>query len=120
MHTVWFQAEDPLNTLPRALDVVRRMGFELCGLHVEDAVSRHGEAVSGAALTFRVGGGRTAANLAERLRQIPGVAALTWRRGAPDAVPLPRSSQQRARTWAPSAGSDMWHTGSRGAETVRP
>ena len=32
VHTAWFQSTDPLTHLPRALDVVRRMGFELCAI----------------------------------------------------------------------------------------
>ncbi len=107
MHTVWFQAEDPLNTLPRVLDVVRRMGFELCGLEMAGSPSGPGVNLPGPTMVFQVHGDRTAANLADRLRQIPGLSALTWRCGAPDAVPLPsRSSQQHFRMWAPSTASD--------------
>ena len=64
-----FQTSEPLNHLPRALDTLRRMGFDLCRVSREVT----GPATSIINVTYEPKGDLTPSNLIERIRQMQGV-----------------------------------------------
>lgn len=69
LHLAEFKSGEPCTHVPRALDMIRRMGFELRGLSVSD----YNPPIFNIRIAFRPVGQLSADTLLARLEQTPGV-----------------------------------------------
>jgi len=69
LHFAEFRSDEPCTHVPRALDMIRRMGFELRSLSVSDLAPP----LFNIRIAFRPVGQLSADTFLERLKQTPGV-----------------------------------------------